>query len=60
MNLVGYAPDATHKAADLYYWMGNGGADRGLEKHRLVPEAEPLHRWLSRDVLSHRALETRH
>ena len=26
VNLVGYAPDATHKAADLYYWMGNGGA----------------------------------
>ena len=26
VNLVGYAPDATHKAADLYYWLGNGGA----------------------------------
>jgi endoglucanase len=26
VNLVGYAPDAPHKAADLYYWMGNGGA----------------------------------
>jgi hypothetical protein len=26
VNLVGYAPEATHKAADLYYWMGDGGA----------------------------------
>jgi endoglucanase len=26
VNLVGYAPDATHKAADLYYWLGSGGA----------------------------------
>jgi endoglucanase len=26
VNLVGYAPDAPHKAADLYYWMGSGGA----------------------------------
>ncbi len=26
VNLVGYAPDAPHKAADLYHWMGNGGA----------------------------------
>ncbi len=26
VNLVGYAPDATHKAADLYQWMGDGGA----------------------------------
>ncbi len=26
VNLVGYAPDATHKAADLYHWMGSGGA----------------------------------
>ncbi|MCP4895722.1 MAG: hypothetical protein GY906_02010, partial [bacterium] len=26
VNLVGYAPDATHKAADFYYWMGDGGA----------------------------------
>ncbi len=26
VNLVGYAPDASHKAADLYHWMGNGGA----------------------------------
>ncbi len=25
VNLVGYAPDAPHKAADLYHWMGNGG-----------------------------------
>ena len=26
INLVGYAPKAPHKAADLYYWMGDGGA----------------------------------
>ena len=26
VNLVGYAPDAPHKAADLYAWMGDGGA----------------------------------
>ena len=26
VNLVGYAPDAAHKAADLYHWMGDGGA----------------------------------
>lgn len=26
VNLVGYAPDAPHKAADLYQWMGSGGA----------------------------------
>lgn len=26
VNLVGYAPDAPHKAADLYYWLGDGGA----------------------------------
>ncbi len=26
VNLVGYAPDAPHKAADLYQWMGDGGA----------------------------------
>lgn len=26
INLVGYAPEASHKAADLYYWMGSGGA----------------------------------
>ena len=26
VNLVGYAPDAPHKAADLYHWMGDGGA----------------------------------
>lgn len=26
VNLVGYAPQAPHKAADLYYWMGSGGA----------------------------------
>jgi hypothetical protein len=26
VNLVGYAPEAPHKAADLYYWMGDGGA----------------------------------
>jgi hypothetical protein len=26
VNLVGYAPDAPHKAADLYHWMGSGGA----------------------------------
>jgi hypothetical protein len=26
INLVGYAPEAPHKAADLYYWMGDGGA----------------------------------
>ncbi len=25
-NLVGYASGATHKAADLYCWMGDGGA----------------------------------
>ncbi len=25
VNLVGYSPDAPHKAADLYYWMGSGG-----------------------------------
>jgi endoglucanase len=25
-NLVGYAPDAPHKAADLYAWLGDGGA----------------------------------
>jgi hypothetical protein len=25
INLVGYAPDAVHKAADLYCWMGSGG-----------------------------------
>jgi endoglucanase len=25
VNLVGYSPDAPHKAADLYYWMGGGG-----------------------------------
>ncbi len=25
VNLVGYAPDAPHKAADLYHWMGDGG-----------------------------------
>ena len=25
VNLVGYAPDATHKAADLYHWIGSGG-----------------------------------
>jgi endoglucanase len=25
INLVGYSPDAPHKAADLYYWMGSGG-----------------------------------
>lgn len=25
VNLVGYAPDAPHKAADLHHWMGNGG-----------------------------------
>ncbi len=24
--LTGYTPDAQHKAADLYYWMGSGGA----------------------------------
>jgi hypothetical protein len=26
VNLVGYAPEAAHKAADLYHWMGSGGA----------------------------------
>ncbi len=26
VNLVGYVPDAAHKAADLYHWMGDGGA----------------------------------
>lgn len=26
INLVGYSPEAPHKAADLYYWMGSGGA----------------------------------
>lgn len=26
VNLVGYAPGAAHKAADLYHWMGSGGA----------------------------------
>jgi endoglucanase len=26
VNLVGYAPDAPHKAADLYAWLGDGGA----------------------------------
>jgi hypothetical protein len=26
VNLAGYAPDAPHKAADLYYWLGDGGA----------------------------------
>ena len=26
VNLVGYAPDAPHKAADLYQWLGDGGA----------------------------------
>lgn len=26
VNLVGYAPDAPHKGADLYAWMGSGGA----------------------------------
>jgi hypothetical protein len=26
VNLVGYAPDASHKAADLYAWLGDGGA----------------------------------
>jgi len=26
VNLVGYLPDAPHKAADLYQWMGDGGA----------------------------------
>lgn len=26
INLAGYAPEATQKAADLYYWMGSGGA----------------------------------
>ena len=25
LNLVGYSPEAPHKAADLYYWMGSGG-----------------------------------
>lgn len=26
VNLVGYAPGVPHKAADLYNWLGNGGA----------------------------------
>jgi hypothetical protein len=26
VNLVGYAPNAPHKAADLYSWLGDGGA----------------------------------
>jgi endoglucanase len=26
VNVVGYAPDAPHKAADLYAWLGDGGA----------------------------------
>jgi endoglucanase len=26
VNLVGYSPDAPHKAADLYAWLGDGGA----------------------------------
>ncbi len=26
VNLVGYTPDAPHKAADLYQWLGDGGA----------------------------------
>jgi endoglucanase len=26
VNLVGYTSDAPHRAADLYYWMGDGGA----------------------------------
>ena len=26
INLTGYTPDAPHKAADLYYWMGSGGS----------------------------------
>jgi hypothetical protein len=26
VNLVGYAPDAPHKGADLYAWLGDGGA----------------------------------
>jgi hypothetical protein len=26
VNLVGYTPDAAHKSADLYHWMGDGGA----------------------------------
>ncbi len=25
INLTGYSPDAPHKGADLYYWMGSGG-----------------------------------
>lgn len=25
VNLIGYVPEATHKAADLYHWMGDGG-----------------------------------
>jgi len=25
VNLVGYAPDAPHKAADVYSWLGDGG-----------------------------------
>ncbi|SHI02153.1 Ig-like domain-containing protein [Desulfofustis glycolicus] len=25
VNLVGYSPDAPHKAADLYHWLGSGG-----------------------------------
>jgi hypothetical protein len=26
VNLVGYAPETPHKAADLYQWLGDGGA----------------------------------
>ena len=26
VNLVGYTPEAAHKGADLYHWMGSGGA----------------------------------
>jgi len=26
VNLVGYAPDAPHKGADLYAWLGDGGS----------------------------------
>lgn len=26
VNLVGYTPEAAHKSADLYHWMGDGGA----------------------------------
>ncbi|HJX63434.1 MAG TPA: glycoside hydrolase family 9 protein, partial [Polyangia bacterium] len=25
VNLVGYTPEAAHKSADLYHWMGDGG-----------------------------------